>query len=184
MGKGSNAIISMLHHFFAHHGLGEEKVHLHADNCGGQNKNATMVQYLLWRVMTSQHKGITLSFMIPGHTKFNPDWCFRLLKNKYTRTKVGGLTDLVGVVNESASVKVAQPTGREGGSALVITYDWQECFKDFCTKVTGTKKLHHLRFDSAHPGFIFVKDKAGSTEVKRSILKFKSWSAQGLLNKQ
>ena len=32
MGKGSNAIVSMLHHFFAHHGLGKERVHLHADN--------------------------------------------------------------------------------------------------------------------------------------------------------
>ena len=43
MGKGANAIVSMLHHYFAHHGLGERVVHLHADNCGGQNKNATMV---------------------------------------------------------------------------------------------------------------------------------------------
>ena len=62
--------------FFAHHALGEKKVHLHADNCGGQNKNTIMVQYLLWRVMTGQHDEITLSFMIPGHTKFSPDWCF------------------------------------------------------------------------------------------------------------
>ena len=114
--------------------------------------------------------------MISGHTKFSPDWCFGLLKKKYRRTKVGGLTDLVGVVNESASVNVAQPTGLEDGSALVTTYDWQEYFKAFCTKITGIKKLHHLRFDSAHPGFIFVKEKAGSTEVKRSILKVKSWS--------
>ena len=29
-----NAIISMLHHYFAHHGLGEKVVHLHTDNCG------------------------------------------------------------------------------------------------------------------------------------------------------
>ena len=100
MGKGSNAIVSMLHHFFENHGLGEERVHLHADNCGGQNKNAIMVQYLLWRVMTGQHKEITLSFMIPGHTKFSPDWCFGLLKIKYRRTEVGGLADLFGVVNE------------------------------------------------------------------------------------
>ena len=176
MGKGSNAIVSMLHHFFIHHRLGEETVHLHADNCGGQNKNATMVQYLLWRVMTGQHKHITLSFMIPGHTKFSPDWCFGLLKKKYRRTKVGGLTDLVGVVNESASVNTAQPTGLEDGSVLVTTYDWQEYFKTFCTKVNGIKKLHHLRFDSAHPGYIFVKERAESTEVKRSILKVKSWS--------
>ena len=31
-GKGSNAIVSMLHHFFEEHGLGETNVHLHADN--------------------------------------------------------------------------------------------------------------------------------------------------------
>jgi len=117
VGKGSNAIVSMLHHFFVHHGLGEETVHLHADNCGGQNKNAIMVQYLLWRVMTGQHKQITLSFMIPGHTKFSPDWCFGLLKKKYRRTKVGGLTDLVEVVNGSASVNIAQSTGLEDGSS-------------------------------------------------------------------
>ena len=29
--------------------------HLHADNCGGQNKIATMVHYLLWHMMTGQH---------------------------------------------------------------------------------------------------------------------------------
>ena len=176
VGKGSNAIVSMLHHFFAHHGLGEERVHLHADNCGGQNKNSTMVQYLAWRVMTGQHQAITLSFMIPGHTKFSPDWCFGLLKKKYRRSKVGGLTDLVGVVNESASVNVAQPTGLEDGRVLVTTYDWQHLFNTFYTKVKGIKKLHHLRFDSAFPGYIFTKERAGSTEEKRSLLKVSSWS--------
>ena len=33
MGISLNAIVSMLHHFFVHHGPGEEVVHLHADNC-------------------------------------------------------------------------------------------------------------------------------------------------------
>ena len=58
----------------------------------------------------------------------------------------------------------------------LTTYDWQEYFKNFCTKVAGIKKLHHIRFDSAHPGYIFVKERAGSPEVKRSILKDESWS--------
>ena len=176
MGKGSNAIVSMLHHYLAHHGLGEKRVHLHADNCGGQNKNATMVQYLLWRVMTGLHSEITLSFMVPGHTKFSPDWCFGLLKKRYRRTKVGGLSDLVRVVNESAAVNIAQPTALEDGSVVVKTYNWQDYFATYCTKVAGIKKLHHLRFDSAHPGYIFVKEKSGSPEVKRCILKDKTWS--------
>ncbi len=36
-----------------------------------------MVQYLLWRSMTTH---ITLSFLVVGHTKFSPDWCFGLVK--------------------------------------------------------------------------------------------------------
>ena len=171
MGKGSNAIVSMLHHYFVHHGLGETTAHLHADNCGGQNKNATMVHYLLWRVMTGQHDQITLSFMIPGHTKFSPDWCFGLLKKRYRRTKVGGLTDLIDVVNQSAIVNVAQPTGSADGRVVVPTYDWLEFFTPYLKKVTGIKKLHHLRFKSASPGCVFVKERAGSEEVKRCFLK-------------
>ena len=171
MGKGSNAIVSMLHHYFSHHGLGEKTAHLHADNCGGQNKNATMVHYLIWRVMTGLHDQITLSFMIPGHTKFSPDWCFGLMKKKYRRTKVGGLTDLIDVVNHSAVVNVAQPTGSADGEVVVPTYDWQEFFTPHLKKVTGIKKLHHLRFESSSPGYAFVKERAGSQEVKRCFLK-------------
>ena len=139
--QGSSREDSMLHHFFAHHGLGEKTVHLHADNCGGQNKNAIMVQYQLWRVMTNQHSKITLYSMIPGHKKLCPEWCFGLLKKWYWWTKVGGLSDLCGVVNDSAAVNIAQPTGPEDGSVVVTTSD----FSQICTKVKGIKKLHHLK---------------------------------------
>ena len=43
VGKGANTVVSLLHHFFETHSLGEEHVHLHADNCAGQNKNNTMM---------------------------------------------------------------------------------------------------------------------------------------------
>ena len=43
-GKGANTVVSLLHHFFENHGLGEKHVHLHADNCVGQNKNNTVIQ--------------------------------------------------------------------------------------------------------------------------------------------
>ena len=58
--KGANSIISMLHHFFEVYGFGEENVHLHVDNCGGQNKNNAMVGYLLWHVLTGLHKNVTV----------------------------------------------------------------------------------------------------------------------------
>ena len=72
-------------------------------------------------VMTGQHNEITLSFMLPRHTKYSPDWCFGLLKKWYRRTKVGGISDLVSVVNQSASIHITQPNAMEDGTRLVTT---------------------------------------------------------------
>ena len=159
MGKGSNAIVSMLHHFFSHHGLGEKTVHLHADN---------------WWAKQNHHHGSLPT--VESDDRPHQVQPRLVLWSSQERTEVGGLTDLVGVVNESASVNIAQPTGLEDGSVVVPTYDWQEYFATFCKKLTGIKKLHHLRFDSASPGCVFVKERARSNEVKRSILKDKNWS--------
>ena len=68
--------------------------------------------------------------------KFSPDWCFGLLKKKCRRTKVGGLTDLVSVVNESSVVNIAQLMSTKDGKVLVTTYNWQSFFAEHCTKIT------------------------------------------------
>ena len=57
-----------------------------------------MMQYLAWRVLVGLHRTITISFLIVGHTKFSPDWCFGLFKQKFRRTKVSCLDDIVKVV--------------------------------------------------------------------------------------
>lgn len=53
VGKGANSTISMIHHYFSHHGLGETCIHLHADNCSGQNKNNFFLWYLANHEWTS-----------------------------------------------------------------------------------------------------------------------------------
>ena len=90
-GKGANNIISMLHHFLQTHNLGEANLHVHCDNCSGQNKNRFMMQYLCWRVMAGSNKSITVSFLIVGHTNFSPDWCFGLFKQTSVGRKLGVL---------------------------------------------------------------------------------------------
>ena len=85
-GKGANAVISLLHHFLTNFAIGEKHLSLHADNCGGQNKNAMMMWYLMWRVHSGLNEEASISFMLAGHTKFAPDWCFGLLKKKLRHT--------------------------------------------------------------------------------------------------
>ena len=57
--------------------------------------------------MIGLHRRVTLSFMMVGHTKFAPDWCFGLFKQRYRRTFVSSLDDVADVVNTSADVNVA-----------------------------------------------------------------------------
>ena len=44
VGKGANTVISLIHHALLHYSFGEERLHLHTDNCSGQNKNNAMIQ--------------------------------------------------------------------------------------------------------------------------------------------
>ena len=63
-GKGANCVTSYLHHYLTQFSLGEKEMHLHADNCVGQNKNSFMMQYLAWRVLSGLHTTISIHFML------------------------------------------------------------------------------------------------------------------------
>ncbi len=114
--------------FFENHGFGGKEVCLHADNCCGQNKNNIMVQYLLWRTLTNIHSKILLSFLIVEHTKFSPDWCFGLLKQKYRKTDIGSLDSLGKCVNASADCNHTQFVGMSDGTLIVPIFDWSSYF--------------------------------------------------------
>jgi len=167
----------MLHHFFATHGFGETSVHLHADNCCGQNKNRYMMYYLMWRVLTGLHCDITLSFLIAGHTKFAPDWCFGLTKQCFRRTLVSSLDDIANTIARSSVVNVPQLVGTHDGNIFVPTYNWSQFFEDHVIKTAlkGITKFQHFRFTHTNPGVVYVKSSSSGDEKKISLLKDQSW---------
>lgn len=88
------------------------------------------LQYMAWRVMTGLHQRITLSFMLVGHPKFAPNWCFGLFKQRYRCTFVSSLNDVANVVNSSADVNVAQLVGTQEGEPIVSAYNWASLLGD------------------------------------------------------
>ena len=128
--------------------------------------------YLAWRVLAGLNNEIELSFLRVGHTKFSPDWCFGLLKQKFRRTRVGCLDDIVRVVESSSVVNHAQLVGTQDGTVLVPTYNWAEYLPSYfkSNPFKGIKKLHHLRFISSHPGSCFIKEDCNGTEKTIAIL--------------
>ena len=169
----------MLDYFFNTHGLGETAVTLHADNCCGQNKNNTMMQYLMWRVMTGLHHSITISFLVVGHTKFAPDGCFGLLKKAFRKTEVSSLADLEQVVQSSAIVNESQLVGSQTGEPIVPVRDWANFLGPKFKRLTGIKRFHHFRFDKSSPGVVYLKLHSSSEEEKRRLVKDPKWRPEG-----
>ena len=178
VGKGANAIISLLHHFFEHRGLGETEAFMHADNCSGQNKNKYMMQYLMWRVKSGLHTDITILFLPVGHTKFAPDWCFGLAKQTFRRTRVDTLDDIANSVSKSSFVNVPQLVGDLDGTCFVPMYDWAEFLEEHTIKTAlkGIKAMHHFRFSSKSPGMVYVKNQDSDVERKIQLARDVTWS--------
>lgn len=155
----------MVHHYLENHGLHSANIHLNADNCSGQNKNNAVIQYLAWRVLVGKNQSIRISFLPTGHTKFSPDWCFGLLKQRYRRTYVGSLDDIIRVVNESATVNIAQPIGTTDGEVYVRTYDWTGYLAPFFRRIKSIKTYHHFYLEQATlgRGDILLKENNEST---------------------
>ena len=135
------------------------------------------MQYLAWRVMTGLNKKITLSFMVVGHTKFSPDWCFWLFKQAFRRTKVGCLDDIARVVENSATVNHAQLVGTQDGQVIVPTYDWAQFFDHPFRQnaLKGIKAMHHLTFTDSNKGSVLVRDDINSDEREIKLIQDDNW---------
>ena len=154
---GPNTVLSLIHHYFLHYGMHEREVFLHADNCTGQNKNKTVLAYLLWRVLTSRHRHITLSFMIVGHTRCTVDGFFGLFKQTYRRSDADTMAHLVEVVERSASANSAQCYNDADKPIRFFSRD--TFLGQFFTPLKGISKFHHFKMDIEQPGLVKTKRK-------------------------
>ena len=171
MAHGPNSVISMLHHYFAKHGLGEKSCVVHADNCAGQNKNRSVIAYLAWRCMTGLHEDIQLCFMVVGHTRCLVDGCFGLIKQKCRKSDCDTLVQLQIVVEDAASVNCAQLYQVPGSSQPAFQwYEWVSFLNKRFKALSGIRSFQHFRFSRSSPGSVFVKESATAEEQKINLL--------------
>lgn len=148
-----SATISYVHGFLEKHGAGETNVHFCADNCGGQNNNNYVIWYWCWRVIHGLHENVKYSFLMAGHTKFSPDWCFGLMNQKLRGTFISSLFDILEANDKStlSGVNCGKLVGLHDGTVLVKTYDWASFLAPYFKKLTGISKIHHFSLDKNDP---------------------------------
>lgn len=118
------------------------------------------------------HDDITLNFLVTGHTKFAPDWCFGLFKQTFRRSSVSCLDDIADIMKKStvSGVNIPQLVGSESGQTFVPCRNWQQLLHNYFRTLPQVKTYHHFRFTSTKPGVVFVKDFHDSPEVEYNLL--------------
>ena len=170
-GKGSNVVISYLHHYLSCHSVGESDLSLQADNCAGQNKNNYMIVYLIWRVLKGYHRRVNYNFMIAGHTKFTPDRCFGLIKKKYRSLFCSSVFDVAAAINESSIINQAEICGLPDGRTLVDVYDWKAYFRNTFKPIDHLLSFHRYEIFSETPGVVVCRKYVDSDPIQNMVLK-------------
>ena len=75
-----------------------------ADNCTGQNKNQTVIHFLLWLMESGYFKKVCLSFLVRGHTKNACDRSFNLMKKRFHKQDIYTYDQLLEVLGQHKQV--------------------------------------------------------------------------------
>ena len=121
--------------------------------------------------MIGLNDSINYDFLLPGHSKFAPDWCFALVKQKTRRTFISSLFDIERTVEDSAAVNVVELVGLHNRSVLIATYDWVAYLGQYFKKLPEIKSFYHFRFDKEHPATVFCKQYRDSEEKAVNLLR-------------
>lgn len=163
IGKGPNCVISIIHNYVESVlATQPETLILFADNCGAQNKNNTMIWYLMWRVATGKNQKISLNFMLSGHTKFGPDRYFGLIKKLYGQSDIDSIEDIISCVQNSSHSGFNEPR-----VASDLWYNWTDFLSQFYKKLNGVSTYHHFTFEENR---VTVKRLASSNETDEFYL--------------
>ena len=129
-----------------------------------------MIQYMCYRLFQGFNSNIEVSFMLPYHTRFGPDWCFDLIKMKYKHSYISSISDLAEVVLLSTTKEINIPqliTESSSSNTLVPVRIGRSYFK----KISNLTRYHQFRMTSSEPGIVFVREFPSSPETRLNIVK-------------
>jgi len=103
-GKGCDEVCSMVQHYiFNFQARPSRHLILWADNCGGQNKNSTMIQMLMDLVRKDHFDTVELKFQIKGHTRNSVDRGFGFTKRLYNNSDAYTIGCVANIIQNSAT---------------------------------------------------------------------------------
>ncbi|MCP4603496.1 MAG: hypothetical protein GY847_23760 [Proteobacteria bacterium] len=149
--KGANYVISLLFHFLRHrtHETAAIVMHLHADNCCGQNKNNPVMQFFVLLVSLGLLRHVEMKFLIKGHTHCSVDGGHGMIKKVWRKHDVFTLEQAASVV------EAASPTAGMHRAICVNAhdfFDWDRLLSTYFRKLPKILSFQQFEMDATRPG--------------------------------
>jgi hypothetical protein len=150
-GKGANYVISLLFHFLRHraHETAAIVMHLHADNCCGQNKNNLVMQFFVSLVSLGLLRHVEMKFLLKGHTHCSVDGGHGMIKKVWRKHDVFTLEQAASVV------EAASPTAGMHRAIIVSAhdfFDWERLLSSYFGKLPHILSFQQFEMDASRPG--------------------------------
>jgi hypothetical protein len=150
-GKGANYVVSLLFHFLQHRPDETAAIvmHLHADNCCGQNKNNLVMQFFVLLVSLGLLAHVEMKFLIKGHTHCSVDGGHGMIKKAWRNHDVFTLEQAASVVEATS------PTAGMHRAILVDAhnfFDWERLLSPYFGKLPNILSFQQFEMDATRPG--------------------------------
>jgi len=170
-GKGANQVVSILHSFLTAIPNLRFNIDLWADNCGGQNKNKTILWYLCWLTAIPNIKEVILGFQIKGHTRNSGDRRFGTVKQKADTNAVWTpemYAQLVDTTDKEGNIKAVRLFNHP---AETIFRDWASALEANLKPLKGIQSNHFFWFTTLDQGIVEVKRQPRDEWIKVDLRK-------------
>lgn len=150
-GKGANYVISLLFHFLQHRPQDAAAIvlHLHADNCCGQNKNNFVMPFFVLLVSLGLLTRVEMKFLIKGHTHCSVDGGHGMIKKAWQKH------DVFTLEQAAAVVEAASPTAGVQRAILVNAhdfFDWEHLLPQYFCKLPKILSFQQFAMEATRPG--------------------------------
>jgi hypothetical protein len=169
-GTGANYVISMLFYFLQNRPqhFATLTIHLHADNCCGQNKNNLVMQFLERLVYLSFLKHVELKFMIRGHTHCTIDGGHGIIKKEWRKRDIFNIEQAAQAIQESSPIAGMQ-------CAIILRsdtfFDWEQLFTKCFKKLPNILSFQEFEMDAARPGILRYREHQKDTWQETQLFK-------------
>jgi len=196
-GKGSDEVASMvLNYLEKFPSRKSSELILWADNCGGQNKNSTLIHTCMYLVESKSFESVQLKFQIKGHTRNSVDRGFGYTKREYNRSEVYSIECLQDILKRSC-------TGPHGSQKIfLVVINGPDVFRRYSKfyismyqKIKDVQKYQIFKAESFDKTKIFCMhpskpDNWDNQTIKLSIflkneldiIPFKGWNKEKIVD--